>query len=102
MNQMGKDVLNSILITSLDVSVRTLTICKKLEIKTLYEFNRFPWYSVLSKSSDLRTSRYLVRLSLKSLNRLLGEIYEETHKEKFLDNLSKRYANYFEGDHPYD
>ena len=96
MNQMGKDVLNSIFMTDLDVSVRTLTICRKLEIKTLYEFNRFPWYNVLSKSTDLSTSRYLVRLSLKSLNKILGEVYEATHKQYFLDKLCKKYANYYD------
>ena len=96
MNQMGKDVLNSIFMTDLDVSVRTLTICRKLEIKTLYEFNRFPWYNVLSKSTDLSTSRYLVRLSLKSLNRILEEVYEATHKQYFLDKLCKKYANYYD------
>ncbi len=96
MNELSKAVLDSILMTDLDVSVRTLTICRKLEIKTLCEFNMFPWYSIVSVSTDLRTSRPLIRLSLKALNKLLQETYEATHKQYFLDKLSKEYDSYYD------
>ena len=93
MNKVVAQVLSEIKIEDLEVTVRTMNICKKLQIKTLAEFHQYPWYQIISKQSNMNHYSSVVRLSVKGLSRLFDDIYQGTHTEYFLNELNSRYAS---------